>query len=140
MRYDLDLILELCGEVGLPARLTDGRVEVDLCPGAVLHFQNAEDEKDCLIGFFDTPWHTHGDLTFSDSHGRHVVEIDYLDVIVALKDGRVLICERQRANGTVDRWLIHRDYNDELRWLEQGEQLVIRRAITPPLQDTAEQR
>lgn len=136
MPYDLDLILQLCGEVGLPARLTDDRVEVELCQGAVLHFQNAEDEKDCLIGFPDTPWHTHGHLKFSDPHGRYV-EIDYLDVIVALGDGRVLICERQTTDGTVDRWLIHRDYDDELRWLEQGEQLVIRRAIPPRLEETA---
>ena len=136
MRYELELILQLCGEVGLPARLTDDRVEVELCPNAVLHFQNAEDERDSLIGFSDTPWHTHGDLKFSDAHGRYV-EIDYLDVIVALRDGRVLICERQTANRTVDRWLIHRDYSDELRWLEQGEQLVIRRAIAPPLEEAA---
>ena len=51
MRYDINLIQQLCSEIGLSARVdTNQRVEVDLGEGAVLCFQNAEREKDCLIG------------------------------------------------------------------------------------------
>jgi hypothetical protein len=42
MRYDLELIFQLCRELGLSARITDERVELDLGQGAVLCFQNAE--------------------------------------------------------------------------------------------------
>lgn len=49
MRYDLGQIIQLCLEIGLIARAdTDRRVEVDLGRDAVLCFQNAEREEDCL--------------------------------------------------------------------------------------------
>jgi len=49
-------------------------------------------------------------------------------LVVALTDGRILICE-QRVNGqTMDRWLIHNKYNDEFKYLEAGEEIIVRRA------------
>ena len=70
MRYDFNMICELCNEIGLPARMHDEQcVEVDLGPSGLLCFQNAEDDEDCLIGFRETPWHTHDDLTFVDGRG-----------------------------------------------------------------------
>jgi len=127
MRYDLPLICELCDEIGLPVRLLgDDCAELDLGQGALLQFQNAEDDKDCLAGFFGTPWHTHDNFLFG-GHG-YGVELDYLDLVVALTDGRILICE-QRVNGqTMDRWLIHNKYNDEFKYLEVGEEIIVRRA------------
>jgi len=51
MRYDLDLIYQLCGEIGLSARIVSAqRAEIDLGQGAILRFQNAEKDEDCLIG------------------------------------------------------------------------------------------
>lgn len=130
MRYDLDLIHQLCCEIGLSVRIDAGRrVEVDLGQGAVLCFQNAERDEDCLIGFLGTPWHTHNGLMFSDGRGRYV-ELDYLDLITGLKEGQVLVCERLRYGRAVDRWLIHRDYNDEFKYMEEGEQIVVCRATT----------
>jgi hypothetical protein len=129
MRYDLDLIRQLCSEVGLSVLAGDRRVEVDLGQGAVLCFQNAEREEDCLIGFLDTPWHTHDNLMFTGARG-HYIELDYLDLVVALREGRVLVCERFVDGRVADRWLIHRDYNDEFKYMEEGEQIVVRRATT----------
>jgi hypothetical protein len=129
MRYDIDLIQQLCREVGLSARVAAERVEVDLGQDAVLCFQNAEADQDCLIGFLGTPWHTHGDLMFADARG-YCIESDYLELVVALKEGRVLVCELFDNGRIMDRWLIHRDYNDEFKYMEESEQIVVRRART----------
>jgi hypothetical protein len=129
MRYDLELIDTLCRELGLPAHAAEERVEVDLGQGAVLCFENAEREEDCLIGFLDTPWHTHDDLIFTDACSNYI-ELDYLDVLIGLKEGRVLVCEREIEGRTDDRWLTHCEYNDELKYLEEGERIIIRRAAT----------
>jgi hypothetical protein len=129
MRYDLELIYQLCCEIGLSARMADQRVEVDLGQGAVLCFQNAEREEDCLIGFLETPWHTHDHLMFGDARGNYI-EIDHLNLLTGLQDGRVLVCEREVEGRTVDRWLIHSKYNNEFKYLQEGERILIRRAAT----------
>ena len=162
MRYELDLIYELCREIGLSARMLAGRlryapyagcqrVEVDLGQGAVLCFQNSDHEPDCLIGFLTlgpcgaandnrnaedyefggVDWHTHFDhLTFTDARGYYV-KLDYLDLVVGLKEGRILICEREVEGRTADRSLIHSEYAD-FRYHQEGERIVVRRAVTHP--------
>ena len=131
MRYDLDLVeLSFC-EVGLPVRNADQRVEIDLGPSVVLYFQNAEREDDCSIGFLDTPWHSHDNLMFVGSHGNYI-ELGYLDLAAALKNGRVLICERELRGQTVDRWLIHSGFNDEFKHVAEGERIIARHAMTHP--------
>ncbi len=133
MRYDLELIIQLCREIGLPARTTaDQRVDVDLGQGAVLCFQNAEREEDCLIGFLGMPWHTHDNVIFGDARGNYV-ELDYLNLLTGLKDGRVLICERGMDGRIVDRWPVHSEYNDEFKYFEEGERMIVRRATIPVL-------
>ena len=95
MLYDLDLIEQLCREIGLIARAdADFSVEVDLGRDAVLCFQNAEREEDCLIGFLGTPWHMHHNLMFVGARGNYG-ELDYLDLLTGLKEGRALVCERR---------------------------------------------
>jgi hypothetical protein len=136
MRYDLNLICQLCRETGMWVRMdADQRVEVDLGQGAVLCFQNAEREEDCLIGFLGMPWHTHDDLMFTDARGNYV-ELGYLDLVIGLKEGRVLVCEREVEGRTVDRWLTHAQYNDEFKYLQQGERIVVRRAVTRPAESS----
>jgi len=128
MRYDLDLVNQLCREIGLMVRMeTADRVEIDLGRNAVLCFQNAENEEDCLIGFLDMPWHTHDNLIFADARG-HYIELDYLDLLTSLKDGRVLIGEREVEGRTEDLWLVHSDYNDEFKYLDEDERIIVRRA------------
>ena len=102
-------------------------MEIDLGDSGLLCFQNAEQERDSLIGFRGTPWHTHDDLTFVDGRG-HYVELDYIDLLTGLAEGKVLICERLREGKLMDRWLIHRDYNDVFKYMETGEQIIARRA------------
>jgi hypothetical protein len=132
MHYDVKLIFQLCHEVGLCAHMeTDRSVKVDVGEGTVLCFKNAESEDDCLIGFEGTPWHTHGDLMFADARGNYV-ELDYLELVVSLKEGRVLICERQVDGRIVDQWLIHHEYNDEFKDIQAGERITARRAIACP--------
>ncbi|MCZ8185510.1 MAG: hypothetical protein O9308_03950 [Beijerinckiaceae bacterium] len=128
MRYDLEMITQLCREIGLLAwRVDDQRVDVDLCQGAVLSFINDELEDDCRIGFLDTPWHVHGDLMFLDRLGYRL-ECDYLNLLTSMKEGRVLICEREVDGQVVDRWLAHSEYNDEFGDFEEGERIIVRRA------------
>ena len=159
MRYELDLIYQLCHEIGLLARMVadqrvgaNQRVEVDLGQGAVLCFQNSEHEADCLIGFlhdriaegeefhqdnrnaegYEFPgidWHAHGNLTFADARG-YCVKLDYLDLVVGLQEGRVLICERE-VEGRTYRWLIHSEYTG-FRDIQAGERIIVRRAVTHP--------
>jgi hypothetical protein len=135
MRYDPKLIEELCREIGLTARMaSDHCVEIELGQGAVLCFQNADDERDCLIGLRGIPWHAHGNIGFA-AHGNHV-ELDYLDLVLGLKEGRVLLSVL-RADGRVDQWLIHSKYNDEFQYLGEGEQIVVRRATASPPSETS---
>lgn len=130
MRYDLTLIYELCGELGLSARYHDEQcVEIDLGPSGLLCFQNAENDKDCLIGFRGTEWHTHDDLMFVDGRGNYV-ELNYMDLLTGLVDGQVLVCERLLKGELLDRWLIHRDYSDEFKYMDPGEQIAVRRVTT----------
>jgi hypothetical protein len=128
MRYDLDLLNEFCHEIDVPAQVIDGvRLEVPVGDGAVLCFQNSDREEDCLLGFIDTPWHTHGDLLFADPRG-HCVELDSLNLLSGLKQRKVLVCEQQIAGRITDRWLIHSEYNDEFRYIQPGERIVVRPA------------
>jgi len=128
MRYDIDLIQQLCREVGLPSTShADERVDIELRPGIVLRFQNAERDEDCLVEFPGTPWHTHDEFMFADGRGYYV-ELDYLDVLTGLTDGRVLICELRKNGQIMDRSLIHRDYNDEFKYMEEDEEIVVFRA------------
>jgi hypothetical protein len=128
MRYDLALVRQLCREIGLIVqRDADHRVEVDLGHGAILCFQNAEREEDCAIGFLGMPWHAHDNIMFADAHGNYI-ELDYLNLLTALKEGRVLVCELEKKGRTVDIWPVHSEYNDELKYLEEGERIIVRRA------------
>jgi hypothetical protein len=132
MLYDLSLAKELCDELGFRASLRDQILEVDLGAGALLVLENWEAKQDCLIGFLGTAWHGHGDLIFMDAAGYYT-ELDYLNVLTGLKEGRVLVCERWIGARLDDRWLTHDRYNDDLRHMEGGERIVVRRARSPKL-------
>jgi hypothetical protein len=128
MRYDLELIDQFCREIGLLSRIcSTERLEVELSKTAVLCFQNAEHEQDGLVGFEGTPWHTHDDFTFCDGRGNYV-ELNHLDVLAGLKTGQVLLCELWRGGLVSDRWLIHRDYNNEFQYMQEGEEIRICRS------------
>jgi len=127
MRYDLDLANVVCSEQGFPTVQTNDRLEATLGKDAVLCIQNDERDEDCLIGFKDTPWHTHDDFMFSGARG-YFIEMGYLEVLAGLGDGSILVCELIDLGTIKDRWLIHRDYNNEYTHMQLGEQIVVSRA------------
>jgi hypothetical protein len=127
MRFDLAMVTELCEEVGLRCVLrTPDELAIDLEPGVTLLFQNAPNDDDCLVGFEAAQWHAHGGLTCSDRHGFYV-ELSYLDLVSGLADGTVLVCEQWLRGELSDRWLVHRDFVDEFRFLQDDEEIRIRR-------------
>lgn len=128
MRYDLDLLNEYCREIGLDAAMPDrSSLQISLGDGAILCFLNAERDDDCLMGFAGTPWHAHGPLMFCDAGGRYV-ELEPLDLLSGLCDGTVLIGTLELESKLVDRWLVHKEFNDEFGHLEPGERIIVRRA------------
>jgi hypothetical protein len=128
MRYDLNAAHLLCEEIGLRSTSSPDELHIELAEGVRLTLQNAEKDEDCLVGFQATPWHTHGNFMFADGRGNYV-ETDYLDVIAGLADGRVLVCERSKLGAVADRWLVHRDYNDEFKYMEPGEHIAVWRPM-----------
>ena len=90
---------------------------------------NAESEEDSLMGFQDLDWHCHGDLMCSDRHGFYV-ELGYLDVLTGLADGSVVICELWQQGVLHERSLVHRDFADELRFLQAGEEIRVRPVLS----------
>jgi len=128
MRYDFDLVQQLCLELGFSAIRNDDAVEIQLGHGAVLCFINYEKEEDCLIGFRESEWHFHGTIEFCGSRGYHI-EMDYLDILIGLKDGKVLICEQWKKGVLTERSLVHSEFNDEFKYLEADEEIRVRRAV-----------
>jgi hypothetical protein len=128
MRYDMRLIHKLCGELDLRSRMVrDDCLEIDLGSNAVLCFVNSENEKDCLVGFKGTPWHAHGDFVFTDHRGQFT-QLNYLDVLTGLREGRVLVCELWRSASLADRWLVHAEFNDELDYMQESDEIRIWKA------------
>ena len=126
LQYDLEIIADLCDELGISHRRTSpNEVLVGLEAGVELVFLNFPDEDDCLIGFNGTEWHTHGDVSFADQNGNYT-ELIYLDVLTGLSDGSVLICELWRPEGLADRWISHKDFVDEFRFMQQGDEVRVR--------------
>ena len=131
MKYDLDLIQELCSELSLRvAARSSNEVAVELDEGTVLIFVNAELEKDSLIGFEGGGWHYHDDLTCWDGPSS-TIDLEYFDVLTGLADGAVLICEQWVDGQLHDRSLVHRGYVNEFRYMRIGEEIRIRRARSP---------
>lgn len=129
MQYDLELIADLCREVGFPVLPSpENSVRVDLGSSVCLEFVNWPDKDDCLLGFPDTGWHTHDDLLLvTRDHCER--SFDQMDVITGLANGKLLICEK-RSNGTIeDRELVlpDIDVSEELEFNQKIE-IRVRRA------------
>ena len=126
MIYDLKIIAELSKEVGFDkVKTTEDSVEIEIFENTILVFQNIGDGTDSLIGFIGTPWHCHGDLMFSGSEGRYI-EMQYIDIISAIKKGDVLICELHNNGVLKDRYLVHKKLVDEFNYMEPGDEIRVR--------------
>jgi hypothetical protein len=127
MIYDLPLITELCKELGYEkVESRPDTVEVELYKNATLVFQNINNCTDSLMCFSGTPWHTHGDIMFSGKEGRYI-EMNYLDVLSGVKEGKVLVCELLNNEVLKDRYLVHKDLVDEFKYMEPGDEIRVRK-------------
>jgi hypothetical protein len=108
--------------------VSDESVEVDLGGDAVLCFENSEYEPDCLIAFKgETRWHVHDQFLFDDCRGN-VIELNYLDLLTGLKEGKVLVAELWKSGVLTDRWLFHSEFNRDFKYMQEGEEIRVWRA------------
>ncbi|MEO0479365.1 MAG: hypothetical protein AAF196_07790 [Planctomycetota bacterium] len=129
MRYDIGTIADLCREIGLRCVVeSPDVVDISLEEDVVLRFENLDGSDDCMVSFAGSNWHAHGDLGFCDHRGYNV-DLDYLSVITGISDGTILVCEQWKRGALADRWLVHREYVDEFRFLEDGEEIRIRPVV-----------
>jgi len=145
--YDLDLVHEQCKEVGLKSEFENSDLLViHLTDDIKLRFENnitthqsngSVIEDDSLVDLGDdSDWHTHvHDFEFVDPRG-HYVSMHYLDLIVGIASGEILIAELWNKDRLKERWPIHRDYNNEFDYLEKDDEIRVRR-IFPSKQQTA---
>ena len=125
MRYDLNLIHELCGDIGFASTIrSPEELVIELADGVALRFCNSDNEKDRRVQFEGTPWHMHGDFIFEDSHG-YQTEMSYLNVVTGLAEGCILVCEKWKRGELVDRWLDHQDYLRPIRFMAEGDEVRI---------------
>ena len=123
MTYRLDELAKLASEQGLVwRRIDNNRLDVTVVAGAVLVFCNLVDENDTLVGFNDTPWHSHGVVTFMTG-GSTYIECDELDILIALWTGDLVIVSQYLRGELKDRWLAHKDDPLDLGYIEAGEEL-----------------
>lgn len=141
MLYDLDLVQEQCSEVGLKSEFLDqDNLAIYLDEGITLHFRNnvttyqlngpaISDDSFIDLGD-DNPWHTHSqEFEFTDHKGVGV-SMHYLDVLAGIASGDVLIGELRNRGKLKERWLFHKQYNDEFSYMEEGDEIRVRR-ISP---------
>lgn len=123
MTYDLELLRDSASNCGFAVTaLTDSSLDVEIASGVIFTFVNYDDPNESLFGFKETGWHLHGEsVVFNDNNGR-VLEIEYIYILSELKAGNVLVCDGYCENGELSqRSLVHRQYSDELRFLQPGE-------------------
>ncbi len=127
MQYDLNLIDDLCKEIGLPSEYRSAnKIAITLAAGVVLLVENSANEADCLITFDgNDKWHTHDEFLFY-ANGKQI-ERTYFDVIAGIPSGEILVAELWNNGQLEDRWLVHKDFVDEFQNMEKGDEIRIRR-------------
>lgn len=127
MTYDLLELKEHCLEIGISHDFASPNIlSLEISKNANLCIINSEIEKDCLIGFEDTPWHFHGDYSWE---GRgYFGDMDIRTLLTELTMGAVLICEELRDGKLVDRSLVHKSHVVEFDYLNKGEEIRVFRA------------
>jgi hypothetical protein len=126
MRYRLDELAALAAELGFEARRVDHeRLDV-VIDDAVLAFCNLSKDADSLVGFDGTPWHSHDHVQFLTGSSSWV-ECDELEILTGLRSGELVVISQLVGGVIRDRWLAHRDEPLDLRHVEPGEELRVRR-------------
>lgn len=126
MRYRLDELAKLAGELGLDAHRVDAdRLELRVVD-ALLAFCNLEGD-DSSVGFVGTPWHSHDVVRFETGGGDYI-ECDELDVLLGLAMGELVIVSQFVAGELRDRWIAHVNEPLHLKHMWRGEELRVQRA------------
>lgn len=126
MSYDIEAIETECTAQKLACvRVSEHEVEVTLERNCVLYFANLVEEKDTMIGFKDTPWHSHDDLTIMTSVDTSA-ELCPVEVVKLLSSGVLLVVSQWIDGKLHDRWLTHRDDRLDLKYLEPNEELRVK--------------
>ncbi|NRB74703.1 MAG: hypothetical protein HRU46_10130 [Verrucomicrobiales bacterium] len=126
MSYDLEAIEAECAAQQLAClRISEHEVEITLEPNCVLYFANLVEEEDTMIGFKDTPWHSHDDLTVMTSADTSA-ELGPVEVVRLLSSGQMLVVSQWIDGKLHDRWLTHRDDRLDLKYLEPNEELRVK--------------
>ena len=125
MEYRLNQIAELCSENGLKTDKPEKNpVDVKFSDDCLLSFLNLVDEKDTVVGFDGTPWHSHGIVQFMTGPNTYI-GCDELDIIIGLVSGELLIVSQYVESELTDRWIMHKDEPLDLKFIEPGEELKV---------------
>jgi hypothetical protein len=125
MEYRLDELAKLARECGLESQRVDAaRLDVTIQDGCVLTFCNLLD--DTLVGFENTPWHSHGIVEFCAGDATYV-ECDELAILIGIGSGELVVVSQFRNGQISDRWLAHRKEPLDLKYMKPGEEIRVLR-------------
>lgn len=124
--YDLEALEEFALELGFaPSCISPDELRVQVLDGQLV-FQNLRSEEDTVAGFIGTSSHWHGKLILMTGEAEYV-ELNELDILQGLRRGEILVSERYLNMELIDRWLIHRKNKVDLKYIETGEEIRIKR-------------
>lgn len=127
MKYDFNFLEDYFKDYNVTINIDgDTSFKITLDQEVTIYFQNAENEDDLLIAFVNGEWHCHGDIIFSGKNGYYI-SLNYIDFISEIIEGNVLICLLYSAGKLKDIFPIHKNYFDELDYMEFGEELRIKK-------------
>ncbi len=127
MKYDFLFITDYFKDYNVTIENNNNEfLEITLEKGTTICFHNAENENDSLIVFIGGLWHCHDDLIFSDINGFYT-ELNYIDFLSEIINGNILICSRYVDGKIIDIYPLHKDYFNEFKYMQSGEELRIKK-------------
>ena len=128
MVYNLTEIESFCREEKIPyERVSPDEVQVYICEDSALCFANIEKGTDTYLGFADSAWHSHGDLTLMTGPDT-TNEFSPIEILIGLRSGEMLISTLSVDGKFKDRWIFHRKEKQDFQHLEANETISIKRA------------
>lgn len=125
MNYDLDSIEAECASLGIPSlRVDSDQIDIILASDCVLQFSNQPIEGDTMVGFRDTPWHSHDKLMVMTGDST-CIECSELDVVRLIASGDLMIVSQFVKGRLTDRWLTHKAEPLDLQYIKAGEELRV---------------
>ena len=125
MTYDLDAIESDCVSLGIVChRVASDQIDLVLAADCILQFSNQASEGDTMVGFSDTPWHSHDKLMVMTGDST-CIECSELDIVRLIASGDLVIVSQIMNGQLTDRWLAHKAEPLDLQHIEAGEELRI---------------